>query len=40
MTFGRALAEAVTRYAAELEQLAARNRAAAADPDDPAGQAA
>ena len=40
VTFGRALAEAVTRYAAELEQLAARNRAAAADPDDPAGQAA
>ena len=27
VTFGRALAEAVTRYAAELEQLAARNRA-------------
>ncbi len=40
VTFGRVLAEAVTRYAAELEQLAARNRAAAADPDDPAGQAA
>ena len=40
MTFGRALAEAVTRYAAELEQLAARNRAAAADPDDTAGRAA
>jgi hypothetical protein len=38
--FGRALAEAVTRYAAGLEQLAARNRAAAADPDDPAGRAA
>ena len=28
MTFGRALADAVTRYAAELEQLAARNRPA------------
>ena len=40
VTFGRALAEAVTRYAAELEQLAARNRAAAADPDDTGGQAA
>ena len=40
MTFGRALAEAVTRYAAELEQLAARNRDAAADPGEPAGQAA
>jgi hypothetical protein len=40
VTFGRALAEAVTRYAAELEQLAARNRAAAADPDDTAGRAA
>ena len=40
VTFGRLLAEAVTRYAAELEQLAARNRAAAADPDDTAGRAA
>jgi hypothetical protein len=40
LTFGRLLAEAVTRYAAELEQLAARNRAAAADPDDTAGRAA
>jgi hypothetical protein len=29
----------VTRYAAELDRLAARNRAAAADPDS-AGQAA
>jgi hypothetical protein len=37
--FGRLLAEAVTRYAAELDRLAARNRAAAADPDS-AGQAA
>jgi hypothetical protein len=40
VTFGRALAEAVTRYAAELEQLATRGRAAAADPDDTAGRAA
>ncbi len=39
MRFGRLLAEAVTRYAAELEKLAARNRATAADPDS-AGQAA
>ena len=37
--FGRQLAEAVTRYAAELDKLAARNRATAADPDS-AGQAA
>ena len=36
--FGRQLAEAVTRYAAELEKLAAPDRAPAADPD-PAGQA-
>ena len=40
VTFGRALAEAVTRYAAELERLAARTRATAADPDEPGGQAA
>ena len=40
VTFGRALAEAVTRYAAELEELAARNRPAVADPDDTAGRAA
>jgi hypothetical protein len=33
VTFGRQLAEAVTRYAAELDKLAARNRAAAASPD-------
>ena len=39
MTFGRQLAEAVARYAAELDKIAARNRPAAADPD-PAGQAA
>jgi hypothetical protein len=38
VTFGRDLAEAVTRYAAELEKLAARNRAAAADPAEPVGQ--
>jgi len=38
--FGRLLAEAVTRYAAELERLAARNRAALAADDQPAGQAA
>jgi hypothetical protein len=30
VTFGRLLAEAVTRYAAELEKLAARTRAASA----------
>ena len=40
VAFGRVLAESATRYAAELEQLAARNRAAAADPDDTAGRAA
>ena len=40
VTFGRLLAEAVTRYAAELEQLAARDRTAAADPAEPGGQAA
>ena len=38
VTFGRLLAEAVNRYAAELEQLAARNRATADGPDS--GQAA
>jgi hypothetical protein len=38
VTFGRALADAVARYAAKLEQLA--DRAAAADPDEPSGQAA
>ena len=37
--FGRQLAEAATRYAAELDKLAARNRATAADPDS-AGQVA
>ena len=38
--FGRLLAEAVTRYAAELDRIAATNSAAAADTDEPAGQAA
>ena len=37
--FGRQLADAVTRYAAELAAIAARTRPAAAGPD-PAGQAA
>ena len=38
---GPELAEAVTRYAAELEKHAAKNHAAtAADADEPAGQAA
>jgi hypothetical protein len=38
---GRELAEAVTRYAAELEKRAAKNHAAtAADADERAGQAA
>ena len=40
MRFGRLLAEAVTRYAAELEKHAATNPAAAAGADEPAGQAA
>jgi hypothetical protein len=40
VTFGRALAEAVTRYAAELQQLAARDRNTEADPDEPSGRAA
>jgi len=39
VAFGRQLAEAVARYAAELEQIAARTRPAAPGPD-PAGQAA
>ena len=38
--FGRLLAEAVNRYAAELEKLAATNPATAAGTDDPAGRAA
>jgi hypothetical protein len=40
VTWGRLLAEAVNRYAAELEKLATANRAAAADPHEPGGQAA
>ncbi len=39
VAFGRQLAAAVTRYAAELDKIAARNRPAAPGPD-PAGQAA
>ncbi len=39
MTFGRQLADAAARHAAELATIAARNRPAASDPD-PAGQAA
>jgi len=39
VTFGHLLADAVARYAAELDKIAARNRPAAADPD-PAGRAA
>ena len=38
--FGRLLAEAVTRYAAELERIAAANPAATPAPDESAGQAA
>jgi hypothetical protein len=38
--FGRELAEAVNRYAAELEKHAATNPATAAGAGDPAGQAA
>jgi hypothetical protein len=37
--FGRLLAEAVTRYAAELERLAAKDTTTAAEPGEP-GQAA
>ena len=40
MRFGRLLAEAVTRYAAELEKLAATNPATAAGAGEPAGRAA
>jgi hypothetical protein len=39
VTFGRLLAEAVTRYVDELEKLATRARQAAG-PDQPDGQAA
>jgi hypothetical protein len=38
--FGRVLAEAVTRYADELEQLAAAGRDAGSGRDDTAGRAA
>ena len=38
--FGRLLAEAVARYAAELERLAPKDRAATDDPDEPSGRAA
>ena len=38
--FGRELAEAVTRYAAELEKHAAKDSAAAAGTGEPAGRAA
>ena len=40
MAFGRLLAEAVNRYVAELEKLAATDRAAADADSGPAGQAA
>jgi hypothetical protein len=39
VTFGRQLADAVSRYAAELATIAAQNRTAAPGAD-PAGQAA
>ena len=39
VAFGRALAEAVTRYAAELERLAAKDSATATDPGE-SGRAA
>ncbi len=38
--FGRLLAEAVTRYAAELEKHAAKDSATAAGTGEPAGRAA
>jgi hypothetical protein len=38
--FGRQLADAVNRYMAELERLAAKNRAATAADPDSAGRAA
>ena len=40
LRFGRLLAEAVTRYAAELERRAAASRETPAGPGDCAGQAA
>jgi hypothetical protein len=39
VAFGRQLADAVARYAAELAKISARTRPAAAGPD-PAGRAA
>jgi len=38
--FGRALADAVNRYAAELEKMAAENFSAPADGDESSGRAA
>ena len=40
MRFGRLLAEAVARYAAELDKLAAKDRVTASADPDSAGQAA
>ena len=40
MRFGRLLAEAVTRYAAELERLAAKDSTLAEGADQAAGRAA
>jgi hypothetical protein len=40
VTFGRLLAQAATWYAAELERLAARNDATAADTDEAGGYVA
>ena len=40
VAFGRQLAEAVNRYAAELEKLAAKKPPAPADGDEPSGRAA
>jgi hypothetical protein len=40
VTWGRLLAEAVNRYAAELEKLAAKGHAMAAGDDESAGRAA
>jgi hypothetical protein len=38
--FGHQLADAANRYAAELDKLAAKERAAASGPGEPTGQAA
>ncbi len=40
VAFGRQLAEATARYAAELEKHAAAQEQAVADPGEPSGQAA